>query len=49
MIHHYLQKGFNDEYILNLETSKKLFYKASMELAIEEEVERLKAIIPTSS
>lgn len=44
MLHHYLQKGFAHEYILNLSNLEKVVYKASMELALEEEAERMKAL-----
>ena len=44
MIHHYLQKGFTDEYILNLPLERKLFYMASMILSFEEEAARIKAM-----
>lgn len=44
MIHHYLQRGIPAEHILNLEPSAKLFYRASMHLAFDEEVTRYKAM-----
>jgi hypothetical protein len=43
MLHHYLKKGFKPDYILNLTETEKLFFHASMELELEEEMERLKA------
>ena len=40
MLHHYLQRGFKPEQIINLPYIDKLFYRASMDLAIEEEIEK---------
>lgn len=37
MIHHYLQKGFQMEYLLNLSFQEKLFMESSMDLHFEEE------------
>ena len=45
MIHHYLQRGFSDEYILNLDTEQKYFYMASMLLYFEEERDKFKAMM----
>jgi hypothetical protein len=36
MIHHYLQKGFSHEYLLNLGPVEKLLYKASIDLYFDE-------------
>ncbi|WP_427340651.1 hypothetical protein [Caloranaerobacter sp. DY30410] len=36
-LHHYLQKGFKLEYLLNLKATEKLFMIASMEQYFEEE------------
>jgi len=44
MLHHYLQRGFKPEQIINLPYIDKLFYRASMDLAIEEEIERLNSL-----
>ena len=43
-MHYYLQKGFAPEQILNLPFREKMFYKASMALAIDEEVQKAKAM-----
>lgn len=45
LIHYYLQKGFDWDRLVNLSTSEKIFLQASMELAIEQEVEKYKAIL----
>jgi len=42
MLHHYLQRGITPEYILNLNVVDRLFYKASMEIQLKEEGERVK-------
>jgi len=39
LIHHYLQRGFKPEYIINLPFIDKLFYRASMDLYLEEKSE----------
>jgi len=44
MIHHYLQRGIPAEHIMNLDPSEKLFYRASMYLAFDEEAARYKAM-----
>jgi len=44
MLHHYLQKGFDPEKLINLPYRAKLFYAASMEIDIEDEVEKTKAM-----
>lgn len=44
MIHHYLQKGFKPEYIIKLSLTEKMFYKASMEINLEEEYNKIKAM-----
>jgi len=44
MIHHYLQKGFSDVYLVNLSMEQKAFYMASMLLSFEEEKQKLRAI-----
>jgi hypothetical protein len=40
-----LQKGFDWDRLAALSLSEKIFLKASMELAIEEEAEKYKALI----
>lgn len=35
-LHYYLQKGFKIEYLLHLGFEEKMFYVASMEIALEE-------------
>lgn len=44
MIHHYLQRGFSDEFLLNLTPTQKQFYMASMELYYEEEIAKYRAL-----
>lgn len=44
LLHFYVQKGFDWEKIINADTSEKLFLKASMETAIEEEIKRYEAL-----
>ncbi len=36
MIHYYLQKGFHPNYLINLSSFEKMFFYASMMLAMEE-------------
>lgn len=36
MLHYYLQKGITPEYLLSRSLSEKLFYRASMDIAMEE-------------
>ena len=43
MLHHYMQRGFKPAYIINLPVAEKLFFKASMELFLEEENARWEA------
>ena len=45
LIHYYLQKGFDWDRLAGLSLSEKIFLKASMELAVEEEEEKYKAVI----
>lgn len=45
LIHYYLQKGFDWDRIAGLSLSEKIFLKASMELAVEEEEEKYKALL----
>ncbi len=45
IIHYYLQKGFDWDKLADLSLSEKIFLKASMELAIEEEAEKYKALM----
>lgn len=44
LVHYYLQKGFDPDKIAGLSASEKVFYRASMELAIEKEVEKYNAM-----
>lgn len=44
MLHHYLQRGFSDEFLLNLSPVQKIFYMSSMELYYEEEAAKYKAL-----
>jgi len=44
MINHYLQRGFKPIYIINLPVTEKMFYMAGMEICIEEESEKYKAL-----
>ena len=37
MLHHYLQRGFKMDYLLNLDNTEKLFMKASIEQYFAEE------------
>lgn len=41
MFHHYAQRGFSAEWFFGLGPLEKLFYYASMELALEDEKSRL--------
>lgn len=36
LLHHYIQKGFSLDYLLNLTVTEKLFFKASLEQYHEE-------------
>jgi len=45
LIHFYLQKGFDWDRLARLSLSEKIFLKASMELAVEEETEKYKALL----
>lgn len=45
LIHYYLQKGFDWDRLAGLSLSEKIFLKASMELAVEEEEEKYKAVL----
>ena len=45
LIHYYVQRGFDWDRLATLSSSEKIFLKASMELAIEEETEKYKAIL----
>ena len=44
LVHYYLQRGFDPDRIAGLSASEKVFFRASMELAIEEDVKRYKAL-----
>ncbi len=44
LVHYYLQRGFDPDRIAGLSASEKAFFRASMELVIEEEVKRYKAL-----
>lgn len=44
LVHYYLQRGFDPDRIAGLSASEKVFFRASMELAIEDEVKRYKAL-----
>jgi len=44
MIHHYLQRGILPEKIINLPLSEKMFYKASLEVYLEDRLKELKAM-----
>jgi len=44
LIHFYVQKGFDWDRLASLSLSDKTFLRASMELAIEQEAEKYKAI-----
>ena len=44
LVHYYLQRGFDPDRIAGLSASEKAFVRASMELVIEEEVKRYKAL-----
>lgn len=48
MLHHYLQKGYSHDFILDLTETEKIFYKASMEVKLEDEAEKLKLFLPSS-
>ena len=45
LIHYYLQKGFDWDRLAGLSLSEKIFLKASMELAVEEEEEKYTAVL----
>jgi hypothetical protein len=40
-----LKKGIEPDYLINLDRTTQLFYKASYTLEIEEEKEKIKAIL----
>ena len=44
MLHHFLQRGIQPESIINLPLTEKMFYRASMDLYIEEETAKYKAL-----
>lgn len=44
MIHHYLQRGWKFEDFIGLSLFEKQFMMASMDLFVEEETEKLKAM-----
>lgn len=44
MVHYYLQKGFDPNMIASLSASEKMFFRASMELAVEAELKKYKAL-----
>ncbi len=45
LIHYYVQRGFDWDRLLCLSSSEKIFLQASMELEIENEVEKYKALL----
>lgn len=45
LIHYYIQKGFDWNKLAGLSLSEKIFLQASMELAIEEEAKKYKALL----
>lgn len=42
MLHHYLQKGIDPDRVLNLDFSEKIFYQASMEIELEQQLDEKK-------
>ena len=44
MLHHYLQRGILPETIINLPLAEKVFYKASLEVYLEEREREYKAL-----
>lgn len=44
LVHYYLQRGFDPDKIAGLSASEKQFYRASMELAVEAELQKYKAL-----
>lgn len=44
LVHYYLQRGFDPDKIAGLSVSEKQFYRASMELAVEAELQKYKAL-----
>ena len=44
LIHYYVQRGFDWDKLAALSLSEKMFLKASMELAMEQEAEKYKAL-----
>lgn len=45
MLCHFLNRGIEPNRIINLPFAEKLFYKASYEIFIEDEVEKYKALL----
>ena len=45
LIHYYIQKGFSWNDLVNLSASEKIFLRASMEVEIENETEKYKALL----
>lgn len=45
LIHYYVQKGFDWDKLAGLSLSEKIFLKASMMLAMEQEAEKYKAML----
>nr|DAH06902.1 MAG TPA: hypothetical protein [Caudoviricetes sp.] len=45
LIHYYIQKGFDWDRLARLTLSERVFLKASMELEIEQEADKYKAIL----
>ena len=44
MLHHYLQRGIKTEDVINLPLTEKMFYKASVEMYLEEREREYRAL-----
>ena len=44
MLHHYLQRGIKPEDVINLPLADKVFYKASLEVYLDEREREYKAL-----
>ena len=44
MLHHYLQRGIKPEDIINLPLAERVFYKASLEVYLQERAREYKAL-----
>ena len=44
MLHHYLQRGIKPEDVINLPLADKMFYKASLEVYLDEREREYKAL-----